>query len=76
MVVERSSQGCVGARFGAVGFRVEEVMIILGLLLLLLGAVLSIPLLWSAGVIVLIVGLALMIVGRSGRPIGGRAHYW
>jgi hypothetical protein len=51
-------------------------MIILGLLLLLLGAVLAIPLLWSAGVIVLIVGLALLIVGRSGRQIGGRAHYW
>jgi hypothetical protein len=26
--------------------------------------------------IVLIVGLALLIVGRTGRQIGGRAHYW
>ncbi len=58
-----------------VGFRVQEVMVILGLLLLL-GAVLAIPLLWLAGVIVLIVGLALLVVGRSGRQIGGRAHYW
>jgi hypothetical protein len=51
-------------------------MIIAGLVLLLLGAVLNIALLWSVGVIVLIVGLVLMLVGRSGRRIGGRAHYW
>lgn len=51
-------------------------MIIVGLLLLLLGFLLSIPLLWTAGIIVLIVGLVLMLFGRSGRPVGGRAHYW
>ncbi|HSH10515.1 MAG TPA: DUF6131 family protein [Ilumatobacter sp.] len=51
-------------------------MIILGLFLLLVGSLLSIQLLWTAGVIVLIVGLALMLVGRSGRQIGGRAHFW
>lgn len=51
-------------------------MIILGLFLLLVGSLLSIQLLWTAGVIVLIVGLALMLVGRSGHQIGGRAHFW
>lgn len=51
-------------------------MIILGLFLLIVGSLLSIQLLWTAGVIVLIVGLALMLVGRSGRQIGGRAHFW
>ena len=51
-------------------------MIILGLVLLLLGLLLQIGILWTAGIIVLIVGAVLMLLGRSGRPIGGRAHYW
>ena len=50
-------------------------MIILGLVLLLLGFVLAIPLLWTIGVIVLIIGLVLLIAGRLGRQVGG-AHYW
>ena len=51
-------------------------MILLGLVLLLLGLVLQIGMLWSVGVIVLIVGCVLMLLGRSGRPVRGRAHYW
>ncbi len=51
-------------------------MIILGLLLLLLGIVLAIPVLWTIGVVVLIVGAVLMLLGRSGRGFGGRSHYW
>ncbi len=51
-------------------------MITAGLIFLLLGALLSIPLLWTIGVVLLIVGLVLMLLGRSGRQVGGRAHYW
>ncbi|MDO8364336.1 MAG: DUF6131 family protein [Actinomycetota bacterium] len=51
-------------------------MIITGLILLLVGALLAVPLLWTIGVIVVVVGLVLMLVGRSGRQIGGRSHYW
>ncbi|MEY2583428.1 MAG: hypothetical protein QOE09_3277 [Ilumatobacteraceae bacterium] len=51
-------------------------MIILGLILLLLGLVLGIGILWTAGIICLVVGLVLLLLGRSGRAIGGRAHYW
>jgi Family of unknown function (DUF6131) len=51
-------------------------MIVIGLVLLLLGFVLSIPILWTAGVVVLIIGLVLMLLGRAGRPVGSRAHYW
>jgi hypothetical protein len=58
----------------ATGYR--SIMIITGLILLLLGALLGIPLLWTIGVIVLVVGLVLMLFGRSGRQVGGRAHYW
>ena len=51
-------------------------MIITGLILLLLGALMAIPLLWTIGVVVIVVGLVLMLLGRSGRHVGGRAHYW
>lgn len=59
-----------------VGHGVQRVMIITGIVLLLLGMLLAIPLLSTLGVILLIVGVVLMLVGRSGRQIGGRAHYW
>jgi hypothetical protein len=51
-------------------------MIILGLVLMVLGFVLSIPILWTIGIILLIVGVVLMLLGRSGRSVGGRSHYW
>jgi hypothetical protein len=51
-------------------------MIITGLILLLLGFVLAVPLLWTLGVIVLVIGLVLLVAGQAGRQVGGRAHYW
>ncbi|GHJ45626.1 hypothetical protein Cs7R123_29680 [Catellatospora sp. TT07R-123] len=51
-------------------------MIVLGLILLLLGYFLHISLLWTIGIILLIVGAVLWIAGSVGRPVGGRRHYW
>ena len=51
-------------------------MIVTGLILLLLGLLLDIGLLWTVGVVVVIVGLVLMLLARSGRQVGGRTHYW
>jgi hypothetical protein len=51
-------------------------MIILGLILLLLGFLLGVPLLWTLGLIVLVIGVVLMLLGTTGRAIGGRRHYW
>ena len=51
-------------------------MIVVGLVLLLLGLLLAVPILWSLGVVVLIVGVVLMLLGSTGRAIGGRRHYW
>lgn len=51
-------------------------MIIVGIILLLLGFVLSVPILWTLGLIVLVIGLILMVLGSTGRTIGGRSHYW
>ncbi|WP_198347307.1 DUF6131 family protein [Nocardia terrae] len=51
-------------------------MIILGIILLICGVVFGIPLLTTIGIIVLLVGAALMLLGAVGRPIGGRSHYY
>lgn len=51
-------------------------MIILGLILLLIGFIAGIAILWTLGVILLIVGLVLWILGATGRAVGGRRHYF
>ena len=51
-------------------------MIILGILLLILGALTGIPILWSLGIIVLVVGVILAILGALGHGVGGRRHYF
>jgi hypothetical protein len=51
-------------------------MIILGLALLIVGFVLTIPVLWSIGIVVLLIGLILALLGATGRAVGGRRHYW
>jgi hypothetical protein len=51
-------------------------MIPLGLVLAVLGVLLGVPVLWTIGVIVLIVGLVLWVLGAVGRPVGGRRHYY
>ena len=51
-------------------------MIILGVILLLIGFVLKIAVLWSIGILVLVVGLILVLLGAVGRGVGGRRHYW
>lgn len=54
----------------------RSAMIVVGLVLLLIGFLLSIPILWTLGIIVLVVGLILMLLGHSGRTIGGRRHWY
>lgn len=51
-------------------------MVILGLILLLLGYLLGISLLYTLGVILLVVGLVLLLVGYAGHPVGGRSHWF
>ncbi len=51
-------------------------MIVLGLILLLLGALLDIPILWTLGIVLLVVGAVLFLLGSTGRAVGGRRHYW
>jgi hypothetical protein len=51
-------------------------MIILGIILLILGFLLSIPILWTLGIIAVVVGLILALLGAVGHAVGGRRHYW
>ncbi|WP_310964933.1 DUF6131 family protein [Nocardioides terrisoli] len=51
-------------------------MIILGVILLILGAVFNIAILWTIGIILVIIGAVLWILGTMGRAVGPRRHYW
>ena len=51
-------------------------MIILGIILLIAGFLLKISILWTIGIIVLIIGVVLAIMGAAGRAVGGRRHYY
>ena len=51
-------------------------MIVVGIVLLLLGFLLKVAILWTLGIIVLVVGLILALLGSMGRAVGGRRHYW
>jgi hypothetical protein len=46
-------------------------MIVLGIVLLLIGFIAKVRILWGIGIIVLVVGRALMILGAMGRAVGG-----
>jgi Family of unknown function (DUF6131) len=50
-------------------------MIALGAVLLILGFVLKVNILWTLGVILLVIGAVFWIMGSVGRPIAGR-RYW
>lgn len=51
-------------------------VITLGLILFLIGLLASIGILQTIGIVLLVVGLVLFLLGRSGRSIGGRKHYF
>lgn len=54
----------------------EYDVIVLGIVLMLLGFLLGVPILWTLGIIVLVIGAVLFVLGSIGRPLGPRRHYW
>jgi hypothetical protein len=56
------------------GYRNE--MLILGVILLVLGFIFGIPILWTIGIILAIIGLILLLLGAFGRGVGPRRYYW
>lgn len=51
-------------------------MITLGIVLLIIGFVAKVAILWSLGILLLVVGAILVLLGSTGRAIGGRRHYY
>ena len=51
-------------------------VIVLGLILLIVGYVAGISLLYYLGGLLLIVGVVFLILGRTGRAVGGRANWF
>ena len=51
-------------------------MILLGILLLLLGLVLGIGILYTLGIVLIVIGAVLWVMGSMQRGVGGRRHYW
>lgn len=51
-------------------------MVILGLILLIVGFLAKIAIVWTIGIVVLVIGLILVLLGAAGRGVGGRRHYW
>ncbi|MDT5125709.1 MAG: hypothetical protein QOG79_5502 [Mycobacterium sp.] len=51
-------------------------MIILGIILLVAGFLLNISILWTVGIVVLVIGLVLTVMGSMGRAVGGRRSYY
>jgi hypothetical protein len=51
-------------------------MIILGIILLIIGFIAKIAVLWSIGIILVVVGAVLFLLGSMGRAVGGRRHYY
>ena len=51
-------------------------MITFGVVLLLIGFLLGVPILWTIGVVLVVVGAVLWIMGSVGRAVGGRRHYY
>ncbi len=51
-------------------------MITLGVVLLIVGFLVDVPVLWTLGIIALVLGAALAVAGRLGHAVGGRKHWF
>jgi hypothetical protein len=51
-------------------------LIVLGIVLLIIGALLDIGILWTIGVILIVLGAIFWVLGALGRAVGGRRHYY
>ncbi|MGH3879431.1 MAG: hypothetical protein ACRDSK_20590 [Actinophytocola sp.] len=51
-------------------------MIVLGVVLLIIGFIAGISILWTIGLVLVVVGAILAILGGTGRRVGGRPHWY
>ena len=54
----------------------EAPLIVAGIVLLLLGLLLGVGILYTIGIVLIVIGAVLWIVGSTGRAVGGRRHYY
>ena len=54
----------------------EIQMITLGVVLLILGFLFKISILWTIGVVLVVIGGVLWLLGALGHAVGGRRHYY
>jgi hypothetical protein len=51
-------------------------MILLGVILLIIGFVAKIAIVWTLGILVVVIGAILAVLGMAGHAVGGRRHYF
>ncbi|MGI8714329.1 MAG: DUF6131 family protein [Solirubrobacteraceae bacterium] len=51
-------------------------MILLGVVLLIIGFIAKVAIIWTIGIILVVVGAILYVLGATGRAVGGRKHYF
>jgi hypothetical protein len=76
---ERSARNAPPSPEAYIGLSMSEErapMIVLGAILLIIGFIADISILWTIGLVLVVVGLVLAVVGRTGRKVGGRAHWF
>jgi hypothetical protein len=51
-------------------------VIILGVILLIIGFLAKIAIVWTIGIILVVIGLILVLLSAMGHAVGGRKHYF
>ena len=51
-------------------------MIILGIVLLIIGFVAKIAIVWTIGIVAVLIGAILALLGMTGHAVGGRRHFF
>jgi hypothetical protein len=51
-------------------------MIIFGVVLLIIGFVSGVAMIWTVGIIAVVIGAILALLGMAGHAVGGRRHYF
>jgi hypothetical protein len=51
-------------------------VIIIGVVILIIGFIAHIAIVWTIGIVVLLIGATLALLGMTGRAVGGRRHYF
>jgi Family of unknown function (DUF6131) len=54
----------------------EANMIFLGVALTVVGLIQSIPIVWTIGIVLLIIGIVVELMGMAGHTVAGRRHYY